>query len=383
MKKIIISFCILSAAFSFTSCKKGTSNNYAVPTTYNFSNVNDTNQVKLLLMADQIVAAINLGNAAGGVPVSTQKLTDMFNNVNGYFNDSSLSLNASGISLASYCPAAAKTDILNYFDSIGVYSQSVVVGDSGVAGVAVSPITSKKLLLSPNGIFYSQVVKKTIMGILSYEIANVYLTDSVSNTVDNTTVIAGSGTAMEHHWDEAFGLFGVPINFPTVTTGAKYLASYSTQVDAGLHSNATIMNAFLKGRAAISNKDLGTKQAQANIIIATLDQLDAAAIVQEMHETESDLNSGDVIGAYGTLSESIGFVRNLKYNTSSTRIITDAQIAQLEALYDSVNPGNPNLYAFVGVNAGLTTAQVEIKTQAIAQFIGGIYGFNSTELGLL
>jgi hypothetical protein len=175
----------------------------------------------------------------------------------------------------------------------------------------------------------------------------------------------------------------VPVNFPTNVTGIKYLASYSSQVDAGLHSNATIMNAYLKGRAAISNKDLGTKQAQANIIITTLDQLDAAAIVQEMHETETDLNNGDVIGAYGTLSESIGFVRNLKYNTSATRIITATQIVQLQALYDSVNPGNPNLYAFVGVNAGLTTAQVEVKTEAIAQFIGNLYGFNSTELPLL
>jgi hypothetical protein len=383
MKQITLSFCILLAAFSFSSCKKGASNNYIVPTTYNFSNVNDTNQAKLLLMADQIVAAINLGNAVGGAPVSAQKLTDMFNNVNGNFTDSSLSLNTSGISLASYCPATAKADILNYFDSIGIYSQSVVVGDSGVAGVAVSPITSKKLLLSPNGIFYAQVVKKTIMGILSYEIANVYLIDSISNTVDNTTVIAGSGTAMEHHWDEAFGLFGAPTNFLAVTTGAKYLASYSNQVDLGLHSNATIMNAFLKGRAAISNKDLGTKQAQANIIIAALDQLDAAAIVQEMHEVETDLNTGDAIGAYGALSESIGFVRNFKYNTSATRIITDAQIAQLESLYDSANPGNPNLYAFVGVNGGLTAAQVKIKTEAIAQFIGGIYGFDSTELALL
>jgi hypothetical protein len=383
MKKITLTFCILIAALSFSSCKKNNAPSYTVPTTYNFTNVNDTAQLELIAMADQIVAAINLGNTVGGATVSTQQLTDMFNNTNGYFNDSVYHLNASGISFANYCPASAKTDILNYFDSIGVYSQSTAVADSGVAGVSVSTVTSKKLLLSPNGIFYAQVVKKTIMGILSYEIANVYLTDSISNSVDNNTVVPGSGTAMEHHWDEAFGFFGAPVNFPATVTGIKYLASYSNQVDAGLHSNATIMNAYLKGRAAISNKDLGTKQAQANIIITTLDQLDAAAIVQEMHETESDLNSGDVIGAYGTLSESIGFVRNLKYNTSSTRIITDAQIAQLEALYDNVNPANPNLYAFVGVNAGLTTAQVEAKTTAIKIFIQGVYGFSDAELLLL
>jgi Domain of unknown function (DUF4856) len=389
MKKIIIPVCILLTAISFSSCKKNSpgtptniDTNYLVPTTYNFTNVNDTAQLQLIAMADQIVAAINLGNAVGGVPVSAQKLTDMFNNVNGYFNDSVYHLNASGISFANYCPAAAKTDILNYFDSIGVYSQSTVVADSGIAGVGVS-LANKKLLLSPTGIFYSQVVKKTIMGILSYEIANVYLIDSVSNTIDNSIVVSGSGTAMEHHWDEAFGLFGVPVNFPANVTGLKYLASYSNQVNPGLGSNAIIMNAFLRGRAAISNKDLVTKQVQAGIIIATLDALDAAAIVQEMHETNTNINAGDAVAAYGTLSESIGFVRNLKYNTSATRKITNMQIAQLEALYDNVNPGNPNLYNFVGVNAGLTAAQIEAKTAAIEQFIDNVYGFSAAESPLL
>ena len=219
-------------------------------------------------------------------------------------------------------------------------------------------------------------------GICAYEIENVYMTDSVNNSVDNSTVIAGSGTALEHHWDEAFALWGVPIDFPTNTTGLKYFGSYSNQVDAGLHSNATLMNAFLKGRAAISNKDLVTKQAQVAIIISTFDQLDAAAIVQEMKETDENIEAGDAVAAYGTLSESLGFVRNLKYNTSPVRVITDAQIAQLEALYDSGNPGSPNLYAFVGANVN-TTAQIEAKTEAIRQFIGTIYGFSAAQLPLL
>jgi hypothetical protein len=89
------------------------------------------------------------------------------------------------------------------------------------------------------------------------------------------------------------------------------------------------------------------------------------------------------VAAYGTLSESLGFVRNLAYNTSPTRVITSAQIVQLLALYDSTNPDSPNLYNFVGAAAGLTPAQIEAKTNAIAQFIGQIYGFSATELPLL
>ncbi|HTB53095.1 MAG TPA: DUF4856 domain-containing protein [Ferruginibacter sp.] len=385
MKKITfptLAFLIMTCC---VSCTKTTTNTiyYTVPATYTFTNVNDSNQLMLLAMADQIVATVNLGNASG-VVVNAQVLTDMFNNTGGYFNDSAHQLNASGLRLADYCSPLAKTDLLNYFDSIGVYSQSIVAASYGVAGVSPSSASpSKKYLLSPTGIFYSQVIKKAIMGgICAYEIANVYMTDSVSNSVDNNTVVPGSGTAMQHHWDEAFGFFGVPVNFPTSTTGLKYFGSYSNQVDAGLHSNSTIMNAFLLGRAAIDNKDLGGKQVQANIIIRTFDQLDAAAIVQEMKETDENINLGDSVAAYGTLSESLGFVRNLKYNTSSTRIITNAQIAQLEALYDNVNPANPNLYNFVGASVN-TAAQIEAKTDAIRQLVGSIYGFNATELSLL
>ncbi len=307
----------------------------------------------------------------------------MFNNVNSYFNDSTLKLNASGLKLSNYCSAVIKADMINYFDSVGLYSQSTMAASAGVAGVVASSVSSgKKYLLSPNGVFYSQVIKKTFNGLFTCQIANVYMTDSISNTVDNTTVVAGTGTAMEHHWDEAFGFYGVPVNFPTSTSGLKYLGSYSNQVDSGLHCNATLMNAFLKGRAAISNKDMTTKDAQAKIIITAMEQLDAASIVQEMKETDANIVAGDAVAAYGTLSESLGFVRSLKYLNSSTRIITDAQITQLMALYDSATPKQHAQFVQVNpVNPTVnTTAQVEAKTNAIRQFIGTVYGFSATQL---
>jgi hypothetical protein len=385
MRRIyIVSLALCLSALSW-NCKKDNNTPstpvYTVPTTYNFANVDYSGQVKLLVMADQLVAAINLGNTSPNTVVSAEKLTDMFNNVNGYFNDSALKLNGSGLRLSDYCSAAAKADLLDYFDSIGVYSQSAAAAIPGTAGVAASSASpGKKFLLSPNGVFYSQVVKKTIMGgICAYKIQNVYLTDSIGSSVDNHTVIDGSGTALEHHWDEAFGLWGVPVNFPTVTSGLKYFGSYSNQVDAGLHSNTSIMNAFLKGRAAISAKDMNTMTAQANILISIFDSLDAAAIVQEMKETDANIVAGDAAATYGTLSEALGFVRNLKYNTNSKRVITSTQIAQLEALFDNVNPNAPNLYNFVGANLN-SVAQIEAKTNAIRQFIGTVYGFNAAEL---
>ena len=380
MNKLILT--ALSIFLIASSCKKDNTPStptYTVPTTYNFANVNYSGQLVLLAMADQIVAKINTANTPNTV-VSAQVLTDMFNNVNGYFNDSALQINASGLKLSDYCSSLAKTDMLNYFDSIGTFSQSTVAGSPGVAGVSASSANAnKKLLLSPNGIFYSQVVKKTVMGGICNHMINVYLTDSIAGSVDNNTVVSGSGTALEHHWDEAFGFFGVPVTFPTTTTGLRYLASYSNQVNAGLGSNASIMNAFLKGRAAISAKDLTTMNAQAGILIATLDSLDAAAIVQEMKETDANIEAGDAVAAYGTLSETLGFIRNLQYIASAKRVITDAQITQLLALLDSSNPAKPNLYNFVDAS-GSTKAQIEAKTDAIRQFVGKVYGFTAAQL---
>ena len=188
-----------------SGCKKNNDNNtttknYTVPTTYTFANFSDSNQLKILAMADQLVAKINTANANGGVAVSTQTLTGMFNNTGGYFNDSALHLNTSGLRLADYFPPTEKADILNYFDSIGVFSQSTTTASAGVQlgyhPVSASP--NKLYLLSPNGVFYSQVVKKAIMGMCAYQITNVYLSDSINSTTDTTT--------LERYWDAAFGL---------------------------------------------------------------------------------------------------------------------------------------------------------------------------------
>ncbi len=69
MRKTVITFsapALTIALFLATSCKKDNNNPsvpvYTVPTTYNFTNINDTNQLKLIAMADQIGVAVNLAN---------------------------------------------------------------------------------------------------------------------------------------------------------------------------------------------------------------------------------------------------------------------------------------------------------------------------------
>jgi hypothetical protein len=381
MKKISCISLILLVTVLCWSCKKDNTPSiptYTDSTSYNYPNANYNTQLYVLAMADQLLAEINTANTIPGTPVSEQTLINMFNNTGSLFNDSALNLNGSGLALANYCPTAIKTDLLNYFDSIGVYSQSTTAGSEGVAGVSPSLTAGKNYLLSANGIYYYQVVKKAIMGMCAYQISNVYMADSINSTTDTTK--------LGHYWDAAFGFFGVAPNFPSNITNPKprYFGSYSSQVDAGLHSNSSIMNAFLEGRAAINHNDLAAMKAQANILINTFDSLDAACIVQEMHETETNIteNGGpDIVAAYGTLSESLGFVRNLQYNTGK-RVITDAQIQHLLTLYDGINPDNPDLYNFITLFRSQNFGP-QSQTEIIVQYIGQVYGFSSTELPLL
>lgn len=348
---------ILSALALCGSCIKPSPiwSTYTVPSTYTFYNVYDSNQLILLAMTDQLTAWMNQANTTGTV-VSAQVLKDMFNNQNGYFNDSAFHLNTSGLRLSDYCSAAAQTDLMNYFDSIGVYSQSTTAASPGIAGVTGG------YLLSPGAVYYDEVVQKTILsGVLTYSIDG-YMTDSIGNGVDNTNTIPGFGTLMEHHWDEAFGLFGVPNDFPTDTLHLRYLGYYSNQVDSGLHSNATLMTAFITGRAAITSNDMGTKQAQATLVMTGLEQLEAASLIHELNATDRYTQTGNLPAAYSRLSAALGFLRGLQYDNSPARIITSAQLTQVQTLF-----GGPNLYGFT-------------TTDTVRQTLGGIYGFSQSQL---
>jgi hypothetical protein len=145
-------------------------------------------------------------------------------------------------------------------------------------------------------------------------------------SADNSTVTPGQGTAMEHHWDEAFGYFGAPTSFPTSTVGVRYWAKYCNDRNALLSTNATIINAFAKGRAAISNKDYTTRDAQITLVRDTWEKVIAATIISYVNATK--LNITDDAVRNHNLSEIKGFIMNLKCNP--TKKITSAQIAQLE-----------------------------------------------------
>lgn len=329
MKKSLCTIAGLALmAASFTSCKKDDSEGtktptYTIPATYNFSNVDYSDQTTRFSMSAEIEAEMKKG--LSGTVVSAQKLKDMLENVNSPFT--AAANNSSSLNLKTWFPAQALTDIESYMDSVEVASNSTQPAANGVAGVGASNVDpSKKYLLSANGVNYAQMYSKTLMGVIAYQIINNMFSDAyMGSGVDNNTVVNGKGTAMEHNWDLAFGMWMVPVDFPANKTGVKYWGSYSSQVDSGIHCNNTLMTAYLTGRAAISNKDIATRDAQITIICKTYEKMQAAAAIHEMNEVKLALT--DNFKRSSILTESMALVKSMRYNPKRT--ITDVQITQI------------------------------------------------------
>ncbi|MGB3947230.1 MAG: DUF4856 domain-containing protein [Bacteroidia bacterium] len=234
MKLLKISIVASIFSLSIASCKKEetpeptvpTPTGYTIPTTYNFSNVSYTGQTQRIAMLDELSTYMKTGNTMG-VTVDAQTMKNMFSNTGNPFADSTL--NASGKQLKNKTYSLVQALFESYFDSLALNSQSTVAGTNGTAGVVVSPNdATKKYLCSATGIEYNQLITKGLMGAtFYYQAVSVYLENLT--TADNTTVVDGQGTVMEHNWDEAFGYFGVPTDFPTTVTGLKYWGSYSNQ----------------------------------------------------------------------------------------------------------------------------------------------------------
>ncbi|HMG82282.1 MAG TPA: DUF4856 domain-containing protein [Ferruginibacter sp.] len=362
MKKISIVFSVLLIAIFCWSCTKQVTSFVPVatpfyyPGNYNFTNVNDSNQKKVLLQIDSLMAAINAGNTQG-VPVDTTNLKRIFN-----------STSAVGYSLASLSIPAAQTDILNYFDSIGLFSHSVVNGSDGTAGVGASTLQAGvSYLQSDSGYVYSQISNAVLMeGLIAYQMETNYLYDSVNTSIDTTI--------MQRTWDAAFGYFGVPINFPTDTTGSKYWGQYATTLSTPLGLDNTIMTNFLIGRAAINNNYIIASSfvpnttsyaaiSDADNIIAAMDKLAGGAAIYELGQAQTNDSLHDDVVARAHLSASWGFIHSLNYNISKARTNNTAQINAILAAYGT------DLYRF---NYSYHNVD-SIKT-----VIGNMYGFTNT-----
>jgi hypothetical protein len=350
MKKISIAFIVFTATLFCWSCTKQVTSYVPVgtpfpyPAAYNFQDVNYADQQKIIAMTNEIMAKIDKGNTQG-VIVDSGMLRAMFNNTGNHFD--SADLNSSGLNLASLCVPAStvQTDILNYMDSVGAFSHSVVTGSRTVPGVGTSTTEpGVSFLQGGDGFVYRELVKASIMeGILAYQIETIHLKDSINTLM--------SIPSMQTNWDAAFGYFDVPIGFPSDTTGSNYWGRYSKNLSVALGLDTTIMTNFLIGRAAINNNFILASTvipttvdyaaiADANNIIAAFDKLVIGAAIHDLTEAQLKDSVGDPVVARAYLSSSWGFIHSLNYNASLARINNAATVNSILTAYGA------NLYDF-------------------------------------
>lgn len=307
---------------------------YTVPTVYNFDNVSYTGQTTRMDMLAELTTLMKAANTPGTnlVPAA---LKGMYAGTGNYF--SSADLNSSTKNLQSKTFAADTSMFINWIDSLAAASLSDTTGSAGIAGAVTSTAGDKRYLLSAKGVEYTQLIEKGLMGAcLYYQVAEVYTRpDKIGDAVDNTTVVAGEGTDMEHHWDEAFGYFGVGVDFPTSAAEPRFIGKYCNDRDAVLGVNAEVMNAYLKGRAAISNADGPVRDVAAAEVRVGLERVFAGTAIHYLNGANTDF-ADDALRCH-QLSEAYAFIAALKYN--SDRVASSAEITTM------LNDLGPDFYA--------------------------------------
>jgi hypothetical protein len=295
--RIIIALAIISSVWACKPKDDEPSLNTSVKTTYDFANVDYSESDTLLKRGVDLSTITDKAKTA-----TATGLEDIYKNLNSKYPES--------YSLYSKTNANSRDTIWVLLDSIET-RQTLNAASEGMSGIVTTG--TLKYLVDKNGYEYRQVALKLMMGTTWYhQIKTLFDNDA---SLDNTTVIDGKGTAMEHNWDLAFSLWGVPKDFPTNTIGTKNLGNYTDKVNSMINASSTIMNAFITGRQAISNKDMVTKNAQKAIILTQLEKVLAASVIYELNESKTYFSDQAKMLHY--VSEAYGFVLALdKVGTS-------------------------------------------------------------------
>lgn len=306
---------------------------YTTPSTYVFerdgnSTVSYSGQTERL---NQLAEMVVLAKSGTTGTIDAANLKDMFANTgdngNGNFSFSSTK------QLENKCFATDTQMFKDYMDSIAVASTSnAITASNGVAGTLSSNDASSTYLFASNGFEYVQLMEKGLMGaVFMNQALNSYFSDDKMN-VDNTNAVdAGAGkyyTTMEHHWDEAFGYFGVPTTFPTDLGDDRFWGKYCNSRDAELGCNATMMNNFLKGRAAITGSEYTDRDAAIEAIRTEWERISAAQAIHYLEGAKSNFGI-DQAKFLHELSEAYAFILNLKYAPLETRVLTQQEVTDL------------------------------------------------------
>lgn len=344
MKKSTFKFlALIGLAFviSFSSCEDDktspatTSNNCEIqvttPATYSFnrlgnSTVSYSGQTSRLDQLGEMT--VELKKADAGTNISSSTLLNMYANTNNPFSQVYTK------NLKSKTFALDTTYFKNLLIDAAAASGTTTTASDGVIGL-LQRSNGSSILVDAGGREYTQLFEKGLMGATFYnQIVNNYLTvDKIGSSVDNSAIDSANGkyyTAMEHHFDEAFGYMGFPIDFSSNYSGSgtvRFWGKYSNTANNVIPTmNNDLMNAFKTGRAAIVAKEYGVLDQQVEILYQKLEVMIAATAIHYINSTVGETNTGN---RHHSLSEAYTFVRALRYSNFNYRIISSNDIMDM------------------------------------------------------
>ena len=342
--KHLKNICIISLglAFSLSSCSNDDKedvtapvipteeNKVATPATYEFtrlgnSTVDYSGQTSRLNQLTELTAEMKKADAGSSISAATLK--DMFANQNNPFSQ------VYSKDLKSKTFALDVDYFEDLMDQMGALSGITTSASNGTAGL-MTRASGATILVDSNGRELTQLIEKGLMGATLYnQIVNTYLTeDKIGRTVDNDAIDTANGnyyTTMEHHFDEAFGYMGFPVDFSSNYNGSgviSFWGKYSNTADDNIQMNDRLMNAFKRGRAAITAKEYAVLDEEVNKLYEELEVMIAATTIYYINQTISLANAGD---RHHALSEAYAFLRALRYSNASKRKINQADIPDM------------------------------------------------------
>lgn len=329
-------------------------NNINAPDNYEFSRNGESSvaypgQTARLKMLSEIDSYVGKGN--NGELLSEQQLLNMFENKNGQggnffaFAEKQLKNKTFPVDLDN----KVYEDIFAKAASASENGNNGVRAANGVAGL-IERQDGDDILVSANGREFGQLIEKGLMGsVFFHQIFNVYLSDEkIGPNVSNSQVEEGTNyTTKEHHFDEAFGYFGAPVDFESNwpdarASEAKFWADYSNGADDDLGINDILMDAYIQGRTAIVNKDQDALNEQVDVLYNNLELLAAATTVHYINSTLTNLSNNEQGEAFHTLSEAWAFANALKYSPQRKISLQELQQIQETDFGDNGNFWNVN-----------------------------------------
>lgn len=353
---------ILGAVMSITSCKKDKTVTpwnppYTIPATYSFDNVAYAEASGRVSMWAGLTSYLGKGTSR---QLSLDSATKLWNNTGSTFTTeiaNNLPHSVSAINAFTF-NVAEKTSDAAFIKQL-IDSQVAISAHYGATASSGIPGKVGTRLVNYSGLEFNQAVAKGLMGAL--QLTQVFTHLDKCSADDNSTVVAGTGTAMQHDWDMAFGYVGLPTDYDSGKVYASTevnrplaMGGYLRERGQYIKAGGIVFEAFRKGRAAITNKDYVTRDAAIATIKLNLEKTIAAAAYAYLTLPQG---SSDMATKFHAMSEGYGFILALKYRASASPLTA----ANYQTLLDIIKTNFYELAADA-TNTKLKQAQTILTT---------------------